>query len=701
MFKNITIIFVIALIAISCSKEKINYPETKKGSVVDNYFGTEVADPYRWLEDDKSDETATWVKEQNKVTNSYLINIPFREKIKNRLTELWNYEKYSAPYKVGEYYVFSKNNGLQEQSVVYIQKGLSSEPTVFIDPNTFSDDGTVSLANYSFSNDNKYISYSISKGGSDWREVFVMEVETRTKLDDHLKWVKFSGLSWYKDGFYYSRYDEPKKDAAMKAKNEFQKLYYHKLGTNQSEDKIIFEDKKNPQRGFGAFVTDDEKFLIISGWEGSSNTNTLYYKNLQTGSKITPIIPKFEFEYNVIDNIDGKFLTVTNDNAPNNKIILIDPTKPKSEWKEIISESENVLRSSSLVGNKIINTYLIDANSNVKIFNTNGNHLYDVELPGVGTVSGFGGKKKDVELFYSYSSFTVPSTIYKYDVAKNESELFRKSNVKFSVDEFETKQVFYKSKDGTEVPMFITYKKGLELNGDNPTLLYAYGGFNIAMLPRFRLTIIPILENGGVFAMACLRGGSEYGEEWHKAGMLEKKQNVFDDFISAGEYLIENKYTSSQKLALQGGSNGGLLMGAVINQRPDLCKVAFPMVGVMDMLRFHKFTIGWAWVPEYGSSDDSTQFDFLYKYSPIHNIDKNISYPATMTTTADHDDRVFPAHSFKYVATLQEKYSGENPQLIRIETKAGHGAGTSTTKTIELYSDLWSFMFYNMGLDAY
>ncbi|MEE9431441.1 MAG: prolyl oligopeptidase family serine peptidase [Melioribacteraceae bacterium] len=700
MYKKIILLFIAVLLTQCAKQEKITYPETKMGTVVDNYFGTEVTDPYRWLEDDKSDETAEWVKAQNTITNNYLSNIPFREKIKNRLTELWNYEKYSAPHKVGEYYFFKKNDGLQEQSVLYIQKGISGEPTVFIDPNTFSEEGTISLADYSFSNDNKYLSYSISKGGSDWREVFVMEVDTKTKLSDHLEWVKFSGMAWYKDGFYYSRYAAPKEDEAMKAKNEFQKVYYHKLGTLQSEDVIIFEDKKNPQIGFGASVTDDERFLIISGWEGSSNKNILYVKNLLTNSKIKTIIPAFEFQYNVIDNIGNKLLTVTNEDAPNKKLILIDPTKPKSRWIEIIPESENVIKSSSLVSNKIINTYLKDANSNVKIFDIKGKHLYDAELPGVGTVSDFGGKKEDAELFYSYSSFTVPSTIYKYDVTKNVSKLFRKSSVKFSVDDFETKQVFYKSKDGTKIPMFITYKKGLKLNGDNPTLLYAYGGFNIAMLPRFRLTIIPLLENGGVYAMVCLRGGSEYGEKWHEAGMLEKKQNVFDDFIAAQEYLIEKKYTSPQKLALQGGSNGGLLMGAVINQRPDLCKVAFPMVGVMDMLRFHKFTIGWAWVPEFGSSEDSTQFQYLYDYSPIHNIKEGIKYPATMTTTADHDDRVFPAHSFKYVATLQEKYNGENPQLIRIATKAGHGAGTSTTKTIELYSDMWSFMFYNLGVDV-
>ncbi|MBK7104657.1 MAG: S9 family peptidase [Ignavibacteriae bacterium] len=696
----ITILLILVFIGCEMEKQKLNYPKTKKVEVSDNYFGVKVDDPYRWLEDDKSEETAKWVESQNKITEEYLSKIPFREKMKNRLTELWNFEKYSAPQKVKDYYIFYKNDGLQEQYVVYIQKGLNTEPEVLIDPNKLSNDGSVSLGEVTFSNDGKYCSYSISRGGSDWREIYVMETETKKLLSDHIMWAKFTGMAWYKDGFYYSRYDEPKEKDILKAKNEFQKLYYHKLGDLQSNDKLILEDKSNAQLGFSASVTDDEKYLIIYGWQGSASENSIYIKNLKTDSPIKLIFDKFDAEYTVVDNLEDKLLIVTNKNAPHSKLILVDPTNPNEEnWKLIIPESKDVLKSVSLVGGKLFAEYLKDANTKVTIHDVEGIELYELTLPGIGTAYGFNGKKDYTELFYTFTSFNYPPTIFKYDIEKNESEIFRKSNVKFNPDDYETKQVFYASKDGTKIPMFITHKKGLELNSENPTLLYAYGGFNISLTPEFAVSIIPILENGGVYAMACLRGGGEYGEEWHKAGMLENKQNVFDDFISAAEYLIENKYTNSSKLALRGGSNGGTLIGAVINQRPDLCKVAFPQVGVMDMLRFHKFTIGWAWVPEYGSSDDSLQFTNLYKYSPLHNIKSDLNYPAIMVTTADHDDRVFPAHSFKYAATLQEKYKGDNPAIIRIETKVGHGAGTSTSKAIELYSDLWTFMFYNFGIE--
>ncbi|MBK8944789.1 MAG: S9 family peptidase [Ignavibacteriae bacterium] len=696
----LSILLIIFFIGCEMQKQKLNYPETKKVEVSDNYFGVNVDDPYRWLEDDKSEETAKWVEAQNKVTEKYLSKIPFREKMKNRLTELWNFEKYSAPQKVNDYYIFFKNDGLQEQYVVYIQKGLNVEPEVLIDPNKLSDDGSVSLDDVTFSNDGKYCSYSISRGGSDWREIYVMETESKKLLPDHLMWAKFTNMAWYKDGFFYSRYEKPKDSEMLKAKNEFQKLYFHKLGDTQESDKLILEDKTNPQLGFSASVTDDEHYLIIYGWQGSASENSVYIKNLKTDSQIKLILGKFDAEYTAVDNLADKLLIVTNKNAPHSKLVLLDPLKPEEEnWKSIIPESKDVLKSVSLVGGKLFAEYLKDANTKVTINNLDGKELSELKLPGIGTAYGFGGKKEYKELFYTFTSFNYPPTIFKYDIENNKSEVFRKLNVKFNPDEYETKQVFYNSKDGTKIPLFITHKKGLELKGENPTLLYAYGGFNISLTPEFAVSIIPILENGGVYAMACLRGGGEYGEEWHKAGMLLNKQNVFDDFISAAEYLIENKYTNPNKLALRGGSNGGTLIGAVINQRPDLCKVSFPQVGVMDMLRFHKFTIGWAWVPEYGSSEDSVQFHNLYKYSPLHNIKSDLNYPATMVTTADHDDRVFPAHSFKYAATLQEKYKGDNPAIIRIETKVGHGAGTSTSKAIELYSDLWSFMFFNFGIE--
>ncbi len=620
MVKKISFILLIALL-ISCGEKKIkvNYPKTAKVDTVDNYFGKEVPDPYRWLEDDNSEETKKWVSAQTKVTEDYLSQIPYRKKIEKRLTELWNYEKYSAPRKVADYYVFSKNDGLQEHSVIYIQKGLDAKPEVLLDPNKLSEDGSVSLAGLSFSNDGKYASYSISRGGSDWREIYVMNVKTKKLLDDHLMWAKFTGMAWYKNGFFY---------------------------------------------------------------------------------KINLILGKFDAQYGVVDNIGENLIMLTTKDAPNSKLILVNPQKPQEKnWKEILPETENSLQSVSHVGGKLIAKYLKDANSYITVNAVDGKKLYDVKLPGVGTAGGFGGKKEDKEVFYTFTSFTYPPTIFRYNIEANKSELFRKSNVKFNPEDYETKQVFYKSKDGTKIPLFITYKKGLKLDGTNPTLLYAYGGFNISLTPSFSVARIPLLENDGVYALACLRGGGEYGEKWHKAGMLNKKQNVFDDFIAAAEYLIKEKYTSPEKLAIQGGSNGGLLIGAVINQRPELFSAAFPQVGVLDMLRFHKFTIGWAWVPEYGSSEDSTQFEYLYKYSPLHNINGKLNYPATMIATADHDDRVFPAHSFKYAAELQKQYKGENPILIRIETQAGHGAGTATSKIIELYTDIYTFMFYNLGVN--
>lgn len=698
LFKSFLLMAVL-FVSIKAQEQKINYPSAKKVDQVDNYHGTKIADPYRWMEDVNSKETAEWVEAENKLTEEYLSKIPFRDALRKRLTDLWNYEKYSAPSKHGSYYVYSKNDGLQEQNVIYAQTGLDAAPEVLLDPNKLSSDGSVSLGGLEISHDNKYLAYGISRGGSDWREFYVMDIQTKKLTDDVIKWAKFTGTAWYKGGFFYSRYDEPKTGEELKQKNEFQKLYFHKLGTPQSEDRLVLEDKENPQRGFGAGVTDDEKFLVVSVWDGSSTKNMIWYKDFSANGSIVKLIDKPDAEYSFVDDLGDKFLVTTNLDAPNNKLVLIDPKNPGREnWKTIIPESKNVMQSVSFVGEKLFVTYLKDANSKVSVYQTNGKYLYDVTLPALGTVSGFGGKKDENETFYTFTSFTYPPTIYKYDVKNNKSELFRKSAVSFDPASYETKEVFYKSTNGTKVPMFIVYKKGLKLDGNNPMFLYAYGGFNIPILPSFSVARIPLLENGVVYASACLRGGSEYGEAWHKAGMLEKKQNVFNDFISAAQYLIKKKYTNANKLAVQGASNGGLLIGTVINQKPDLFKVAFPMVGVMDMLRYHKFTIGWAWVPEYGSSDSTNQFKYLIKYSPLHNIKKGTDYPATMVTTADHDDRVFPAHSFKYEATLQEMNSGKNPALIRIETKVGHGAGTSTSKSIELYTDLWSFMFYNMGI---
>lgn len=692
------LVIISVILVVGCGKHKIEYPSAKKVDTVDNYFGNEIADPYRWLENLDSDDTKKWVDEQVKVTEGYLSSIPYREKIKNRLTELWDYAKYSSPKKAGDYYIFQKNDGLQEQSIVYIQKGEDGTPEVFLDPNKLSDDGSVSLSGLYISNDAKYCGYSISRGGSDWNEFYVLSIPEGKLLEDHIEWVKFSGMSWYKDGFYYSRYDEPQGENKLKAKNEFHKLYYHKLGTPQSDDELIYSDNENPNRGVWASVSDDESYLVLNIWDGSSDDNLVYYKELETNGAIIKMIDQLEAEYNFIGNDGATWYVLTNKNAPNKKVISFNPkTYSKSQPVDVIPESNNVIESISYVGGKLIVTYLKDANSVVSAFDNSGNKLHDIDLPGIGSVGGFGGKQESEEVFYNFTSFTNPSTIYKYNIANNKSEVFRKPEIDFDVENYTTKQVFYKSKDGTEVPLFIVHKKGLEMNGNNPTLLYAYGGFNIAMQPSFRTTILPLLESDGIYAMACLRGGSEYGEAWHEAGMLEKKQNVFDDFIAAAEYLIDNKYTSNRRLAIFGGSNGGLLVGAVMLQRPDLFEVAIPAVGVLDMLRFQKFTIGWAWVPEYGSSDDSTQFDYLIKYSPLHNVKSGVTYPATLITTADHDDRVFPAHSFKFAAELQAKHTGDNPTLIRIETKVGHGAGTATSKTIEYYSDLISFMFYNMN----
>lgn len=674
----------------------VKYPVTRKDdTVVDDYHGTSVPDPYRWLEDDHSDETIDWVKRQNKVTFDYLHKIPGRENLIDRLTDLWNYPKYSSPFKEGDKYYFFKNDGLQNQSALYSIKELDDEPVLVLDPNNFSEDGTSSMGGMSFNKEGNLLGYAVSEGGSDWRTIKVLDLKTGMTLSDEINWVKFSGISWAKDGFYYSRYPEPQGDGELSDKNEFHKLYYHKLGTDQSQDQLIYADTGNPQRNVYAGVSEDEEYLFINAVEGTSN-NALKVKKI--GDKtLKTLYDKFDYDFSVIDNNGSSILVLTNHNAPNKRIIAIDFDNPGMDsWKELIPEKTEPIRSVSIVGNKLFVGYLKDASSSVKVFDMNGKYLSDLELPGIGTVSGISGKKKGNEGFYSFTSFTQPSTIFKLNTESMISEVFRMSEIEFDASEYVTKQEWYVSKDGTKVPMFITHKKDLVLDGTNPTLLYGYGGFNVSILPSFGITRLPLLENGGVYVVANLRGGGEFGTAWHTAGTLDQKQNVFDDFISAAEYLIDRNYTSSNKLAIQGGSNGGLLVGACLNQRPDLFAAGFPAVGVMDMLRYHQFTIGWAWAGDYGRSDEPEAFKYLIEYSPIHNI-KKIDYPATLVTTADHDDRVVPAHSFKYAATLQEKHTGSSPVMIRIETSAGHGAGKPTSKRIEEAADMLAFMFYNMG----
>ena len=677
----------------------MTYPETKKDYTTDNYFGTRIADPYRWLENDTSTETKNWVDEENKITQNYLEQIPYREDIKNRLTEIWNYPKESAPFKAGEYYFFTKNDGLQNQSVWFIKKGLEGKEELFLDPNKLSADGTASVSLLGFSHDKKYIAYSIAQSGSDWSNIYVMEVASKTKLADELKWTKFSGAAWKGDGFYYSRYDEPTKGMELSGANKFQKVYFHKLGEAQTADKLIFEDNTNPNLYFGADVTEDEHFLVLYASAGTSG-NALYYQDLTSlNNKIELLVKGFENNHSVITNNGDKLLINTDLNAPNKQVVLVDPknSDPKN-WQKIIPESKLALEGASSGGGFLWASYLKDASTNIVQFDLSGNKIKDVKLPDIGTVGGFGGYKDDIEFFYSFTNFITPGTSYRYDIKQGESTLYKKSALKFNTDNYETKQVFYPSKDGTKVPMFMVYKKGIKLNGDNPVFLYAYGGFQISLTPTFSLSRMLFLEHGGIYAQPSLRGGSEYGEAWHKAGMLEKKQNVFDDFIGAAEYLIKEKYTNPDKIAISGGSNGGLLVGACMTQRPELFKVALPAVGVLDMLRYHKFTVGWGWAVEYGTSDQKDDFDYLIKYSPLHNIKIGVNYPATLITTADHDDRVVPAHSFKFAATLQEKYKGENPMLIRIDKKAGHGAGKPTKKLIEEATDIWSFVFQNLEM---
>jgi len=677
----------------------ITYPTTFRGNVTDTYFGTSVADPYRWLEDDRSAETEAWVKAQNEVTFAYLNEIPLRAKIKDRLTELWNYEKVGSPFKEGNYTYFYKNDGLQNQYVVY-RTDAEGNTEVFLDPNTFSEDGTTSLASLSFSKDGSIAAYAISEGGSDWRKIIVIDVETKEQLEPVLVDVKFSGISWYgNEGFYYSSYDKPE-GSELSAKTDQHKLYYHKLGTAQADDAVIFGGTEaEKHRYVGGYVTEDDNYLLISA-SVSTSGNKLFIKDLtKPESELVTIVGDTDSDTGLLDNVGSKLYLVTNRNAPNQKIVTVDASAPQpANWKDFIAETDYVLSASTGAG-YIFAEYMVDAIAQVQQYDYEGNKVREVALPGVGSVGGFSGKRDEETLYYSFTNYSTPSTIYAYEPDAGESEVYEQPQTAFNSDDYESKQVFYTSKDGTKVPMIITHKKGLELDGNNPTILYGYGGFNVSLTPSFSMANAMWLELGGVYAVANLRGGGEYGKAWHDAGIQLQKQNVFDDFIAAAEYLIAEDFTSSERLAIRGGSNGGLLVGAVMTQRPDLMQVALPAVGVLDMLRYHTFTAGAGWAYDYGTAEDSKEmFEYLYGYSPVHNVKSGVEYPATLVTTGDHDDRVVPAHSFKFAAELQAKAGGSNPQLIRIETNAGHGAGTPVSKTIEQYADIYGFTLWNMGI---
>ena len=678
------------------SVEPLQYPEARKGNVVEDHFGVKVADPYRWLEDPDSDETRAWIEAENKITFDWLGEIRERNRIKKRLTKLWNYEKYGTPSKRGGRYFFRKNDGLQNQSVLYTCRSLDDTPRVLIDPNKLSEDGTVALGATAVSEDGKYLAYAVNRAGSDWQEWFVRDIDTGKNIADNIKWAKFTGASWTKDGtgFFYSRYDEPKQGEELKSVNYYQKLYYHRLGTDQSQDELVYERPDHKEWGFSGDVTDDGRYLIISVWKGTERKNRVFYKDLsKPDSPVVELINVLEAQYAFIDNDGPVFWFFTDKDAPRGRVIAIDTTQPdRSHWREVIPQSRDTLRGVNAIDNKFIASYLKDAHTKVKVFDINGRFVRDVDLPGIGTAGGFSGKRTDKETFYAFTGYSTPTTIYRYDVPTGRSTVFRKPKVDFDPRKYETRQVFYKSKDGTRVPMFITHKKGLHLDGKNPTYLYGYGGFNIAITPSFSVSNLVWMEMGGVLAVANIRGGGEYGRDWHQAGVKLKKQNVFDDFIAAAQWLIDNHYTNPDRLAIGGGSNGGLLVGACVTQRPDLFGAALPAVGVLDMLRFNKFTIGWAWVSDYGSPDNEQEFRALYAYSPVHNIRQGEQYPAVMITTADHDDRVFPAHSFKFAAALQEAQGGREPILIRIQTKAGHGAGKPTSMIIDEQADRWAFL---------
>ena len=679
----------------------LEYPATRKAEQVDDYHGTKVADPYRWLEDDNSAETAKWVEAENKVTFGYLDKIPYRAQVKQRLEQLYNYAKYSVPFRKGELLFYTKNDGLQNQNVVYTQKGLDGAPEVLIDPNKFSADGTTRMGLFQVSRDGRYAAYGMQVGGSDWQEVHVRDVATKKDLTDDLKWLKFGGGAWAGNGFFYSRFDEPQKGHELSSENKYQKVYYHTLGKPQSEDELIYEDKAHPLRGHFVNTTDDEKYAILIIDEGATGKrgNALYFRDLTKNDKaFTPIVSEISDDsYDVVDDVDGKFLVATNHGAPNGKVALFDPANPKV-WKDVIPEKAETLEGLSSMGGKLFATYLKDVASHVSVFSFTGELENEIVLPGAGTTAGFAGGRGDTSAFFLFTSLNYPTTVFRYDLGAKKASVFKAPEIpNFRPEEFETKEVFYNSKDGTRIPMFLVYRKGLKLDGTNPTLLFGYGGFNVTLQPAFSSLRLALLEQGFVYASANLRGGGEYGEKWHEAGIKAHKQNVFDDFIAAAEWLIANKYTSPEHLAINGGSNGGLLVGAVMNQRPELYRVAVPQVGVMDMLRYHKFTVGHAWAADYGTSDNAEEFKAIYAYSPLHNIKAGAKYPATLITTADHDDRVVPAHSFKYAATLQTEASRENPMLIRIDTMSAHGS-SSTSKAIALTADIYSFVFWNLGV---
>lgn len=682
----------------------MKYPDTERSDQTDVYHGVTVADPYRWLENPDSEATKAWVKAENEVTFKYLKQLPNRKAIQDRLTQLWNYERFGLPRSRRGKYFYTRNNGLQNQSVLLVADSLTGEPHELIDPNKWTKDGTADLAAWTPSDDGKLLAYAKATAGSDWKEWFVLNVETGEQLSDHLKWVKFSGVSWTPDsaGFYYSRYDEPKEGEEFTGSNYFQKLYYHKLRDDQSADQLIYERKDEKEWGFGGHVTEDGKLLIISVWKGSERKNQLFYKRLdQPDAKVVELITGFDAEYDYLGNYGDTLYVLTDADAPNRRVMAIDLTNPEVEnWQELIAERKEVLESISLTGNQFMAEYLQDAKSVVHIYDLTGKRTRELKLPGIGSVGGFGGLRDATETFYYFTGYTQPTTIYHYDLATGKSKVFKSPDVPIDSSQYETRQVFFKSTDGAKVPMFITYKKGIQWDGKRPTILYAYGGFNISLTPGYSPANMAWIEAGGVYAVANLRGGGEYGRQWHEAGMKENKQQVFDDFISAAEYLTKNNYTSTKHLAIRGGSNGGLLVGAVMAQRPDLFGVALPAVGVMDMLRYHKFTIGWAWVGEFGSADDEAEFKTLLAYSPLHNLKKGVRYPATLVTTADHDDRVVPAHSFKFAAELQQAQAVDGPPtLIRIETSAGHGAGKPTTKRIEEAADIFAFTASFIGDD--
>lgn len=693
--------FILLAMAFSCKNQTIDYPETRKDPVTDTFFGVSIEDPYRWLEDDNSEETAQWVEAQNKVTFEYLNALPGREAIKNRLTELWDYPKTGTPFNIAGYWFISKNDGLQNQSVLYTMNTPDDEPKLLLDPNTLSDDGTVALSGIDVSPDGKYLVYMIARSGSDWNEIFVMNIETRELTSDHIKWVKFSGLSCYANGFFYSAYDQPKQGQELSVSNKGQKIYFHQFGTSQDEDQVIFANPEQPSRMYSAGIDAQYQYLFITESESTSG-NGLYIKKLdEKNSPIIKLADGFENDYIPIEISNNQLLVNTNYKAPRYRVISYDLTQPSSEnYREIIPENDNTLQNVSYCGHKLFAHYMQDAKSVITIFSPEGQKLGNVDLPGICSAGNLSGTYHGTMAFYSYSSYNTPGTILRYDTENGNSDVFFEPKVKFNPDDFVVKQEFYESKDGTKIPMFIFHKKGIELDGNNPAMLYGYGGFNISLTPSFSTSVLYFAEQGGVYVVANLRGGGEYGEAWHKAGTKMQKQNVFDDFIAAAEYLIETGYTKSEKLSIRGGSNGGLLVGAVTNQRPDLFKVALPAVGVMDMLRYHQFTIGYAWASDYGRSDDSKEmFEYLLSYSPLHTV-KAQEYPAILATTADHDDRVVPAHTFKYISRVQELNTGKQPTLVRIDVKAGHGSGKPTSKVIEEYTDIYAFVFHHTGINV-